>query len=146
MTSHQMYWDGRRRLDRDTHMLFKLAKYPVRPDWGTAYPCSRRNLASYRRRPSRTQKKPLSMKLATSKVVNFLNESIVPGSKEEAALHRIAEGMQLKDWGPDLAIKAFDDLDILFFRGVLATKTMLNYATEEVRSALSDFLPKWYEL
>lgn len=82
------------------------------------------------------------MKLATSKVVNFLNEPIVPSSKEEAALHRIAEGMQLKDWGPDLAIKAFDDLDILFFRGVLATKTMLNYATEEVRSALSDFLPK----
>lgn len=147
-----MYWDGRRKLDRNKHMLLELARYQVRPEWGTAYPCSRRNLASYRRVPVPARKKPLSNELATSKVVSFLNEPIGTGSKEEAALHRLAEGMQLEDWGPDLAIKAFDDLDVLFFRGVLATRTMINYCTQEVRQALSDYLSKicmdtrlWYE-
>ncbi|KAL8649004.1 MAG: hypothetical protein Q9210_004658 [Variospora velana] len=111
-----MYWDGRRKLDRNKHMLLEFA---------------RRSLVSYRRVPVPARKKPLSNELATRKVVSFLNEPIVPGSKEEAALHRLAEGMQLKDWGPDLAIKAFDDLDILFFRGVLATRTMINYCTQE---------------
>ncbi|KAL8658439.1 MAG: hypothetical protein Q9226_001007 [Calogaya cf. arnoldii] len=46
-------------------------------------------------------------------------------------MRRLANGMRLQEWGPDLVIKAFDDLDIVFFRGVLDTRTQIEWRTDE---------------
>ncbi|KAI4133339.1 MAG: hypothetical protein LQ338_000239 [Usnochroma carphineum] len=140
-TTQGVYWDGRRKFHGDRHLLFELTRYEVRPDWGTPYPCNVKNLASYRRRPKKTRKKPLCNELATSKLVKFLNEPIVEGSKERAALYRLASGMQLQEWGPDLIIKAFDDIDLVFFRGVLATRTQISYWTEQQIRAEGELSP-----
>ena len=38
--------------------------------------------------------------------------------QEEAdAIERLRDGLKIKNWGPDLVIKAFRDLDTVFFRG-----------------------------
>lgn len=66
---------------------------------------------------------------ATRLLVDWLSKPVVAGSVEHTAMHNLANGMQLEDWGPDLIIKAFDDLDVLFFRGVLATRTQLEWAS-----------------
>lgn len=128
------YWDGRREFHGNRRFLLGLIKYEVRPEWGTPYPCSMKNLASYQRRPMRTLKKAISNESATRKLVKFLNEPIVEGSKEREALYRLAEGMQLEEWGPDLIFKAFDDLDLVFFKGVLAKRTQISWLTQgEIR-------------
>ncbi|KAL8723300.1 MAG: hypothetical protein Q9225_000352 [Loekoesia sp. 1 TL-2023] len=126
-----LYFDGRYKFIGDRRLLLELTRYTVRPDWGTSYPCYSKNLASYRSCPKRTRKSPFSNEVATSKLVNFLNQDIIRGSREHAAIHRLANGMQLVEWGPDLILKAFDDLDLVFFRGVLATRTQIGYMTEE---------------
>ncbi|KAL8944643.1 MAG: hypothetical protein Q9216_000340 [Gyalolechia sp. 2 TL-2023] len=125
------YYDGRLKFVGNRRRLVELSKEPVRADRGTPYPCYTKNLESYQCRPKRTRKAPMSNEEATSKLVNFLNQDIERGSKEHAALRRLAYGMQLTEWGPDLCLKAFDDLDLVFFRGVLATRTQIHYMTEE---------------
>ncbi|KAL8841446.1 MAG: hypothetical protein Q9170_000909 [Blastenia crenularia] len=125
------YFDGRSEFVGDRRRLHELTKYTVEPDQGTPYPCYARNLRSYQRRPRKNVKTPLSNEVATSKLVNFLNQDIVRGSPEHAAIHRLANGMQLEQWGPDLILKAFDDLDIVFFRGVMSTRTQIVYLTQQ---------------
>lgn len=130
-----LYWDGRRKFRGNRQRLFDQARQAVHPDKGTRYPCSLQNILSYRRRPEKSYKNPWSNEVATNKLVNFLNEPIKEGSKERAALYRLADGMQLEKWGPDLIIKAFDDLDLVFFRGVLATRTQISWmTTREIRA------------
>ncbi|KAL8939987.1 MAG: hypothetical protein Q9211_002491 [Gyalolechia sp. 1 TL-2023] len=133
------YYDGRFKFVGDRRRLVELTRDVVRPDRGTPYPCYTKNLESYRCRPKRTRKTPMSNEVATNKLVNFLNQDIERGTKEHAALRRLAYGMQLAEWGPDLFLKAFDDLDIVFFRGVLATRTQIQYMTEE--EVLREFRP-----
>ncbi|KAI4190075.1 MAG: hypothetical protein L6R41_001041 [Letrouitia leprolyta] len=123
------YYDGRRKSPRNRQQLFALTKELVRVDRGTPYPCYAKNLESYRCRPKRTRKAPMSTEVATNKLVNFLNQNIERGTKEDHAVRRLASGMQLSEWGPDLFIKAFDDLDLVFFRGVLAMRTQAHYMT-----------------
>ncbi|KAI4169828.1 MAG: hypothetical protein LQ343_005377 [Gyalolechia ehrenbergii] len=141
------YYDGRLKFVGDGRRLVELSKAPVKSDRGTPYPCYTKNLESYQRRPKRTQKTPMSNEVATSKLVNFLNQDIERGTKEYGALRRLAYGMQLKAWGPDLSVKAFDDLDLVFFRGVLATRTQIHYMTEEeiLRELGPNMGPEWTE-
>lgn len=120
-----------RRSPVDRRRLFRLAKEVVRVDRGTPYPCYAKNIESYQCRPKRTRKTPISAEVATNKLVKFLNQHIERDTKEDRAVRRLASGMQLEKWGPDLFIKAFDDLDLVFFRGVLATRTQIHYMTEK---------------
>lgn len=110
-------------------LLVEMSKFDVEPDHGTVYPCRAENLRSYRRRPLRTAKPPMDNEAATRLLVDWLSKPVVAGSAEHAAMHNLANGMQLEEWGPDLIVKAFDDLDIIFFRGVLATRTQLDWAS-----------------
>ncbi|KAL8695029.1 MAG: hypothetical protein Q9218_000397 [Villophora microphyllina] len=124
-----LYFDGKNLGHRgNPRLLVEISQYEVEPNWGTRYPCKVEDLESYRNRPPRTRKVPISGEYATRMLVDWLGNSIVTGSKEHKAVHNLANGMQLEEWGPDLVIKAFDDLDILFFRGILATRTQLGWA------------------
>ena len=50
----------------------------------------------------------------------FLDPNITPTPDVSAALHRIADGMNIKDnWFPDIVIKALHDIDTAFFMGLL---------------------------
>ena len=95
------------------------------------YPSSEEKLLSYQCLPKQNNRIPLSEEVATCKLVDWLNRPILPGSKGDAAMRRLANGMRLQEWGPDLVIKAFDDLDIVFFRGVLDTRTQIEWRTDE---------------
>ncbi|KAI4107214.1 MAG: hypothetical protein L6R37_001791 [Teloschistes peruensis] len=111
-------------------LLVEMSHFKVEPTQGTAYPCRAKDLKSYRRRPLRTAKPPMDNEAATRLLVDWLSKPVVAGSVEHVAMHNLANGMQLEEWGPDLIIKAFDDLDVLFFRGVLATRTRLDWASQ----------------
>ena len=39
--------------------------------------------------------------------------------EEHDAIERLRECLTIEDWGPDLIIKAFRDLDTVFFKGRL---------------------------
>ncbi|KAL8738553.1 MAG: hypothetical protein Q9181_000660 [Wetmoreana brouardii] len=125
------YGDGYIKHKGNKSLLFEMAQYEVGSQWGTRYPCLEENLESYRRRPSRTRKHPMSKGVAIGKLVKFLHKKIVNGSREHAAIPRLADGLTLVEWGPDLIIKAFDDLDLLFFKGVLATRTRIDWKTDK---------------
>ncbi|KAI4257344.1 MAG: hypothetical protein L6R42_005742 [Xanthoria sp. 1 TBL-2021] len=124
-------WDGRAKCHGDRNLLFQLSRFKVRTDWGSQYPCSEEKLWSYQRLPKQNKRIPLSEEMATGNLVGFLNQPILPGSKEDAAIHRLANGMRLWEWGPDIVIKAFDDLDIVFFRGVLDTRIQIEWRSDE---------------
>ena len=53
-----------------------------------------------------------------------------PASRE-AALDRLRRLKSLESWGPDIIYKAFGDLDLLLFRGVLAGRCSLRWITED---------------
>ena len=40
-------------------------------------------------------------------------------NEEHDAIERLRECFTIEDWGPDLVIKAFRDLDTVFFKGRL---------------------------
>lgn len=103
----------------------------VLPDYGTDYPCTMRQLQSYRTVPAPTYDRPWSANKAARVLLEFLNAPVPLGSRADAALHRIGFALGLSDWGPDLIIKAFRDLDLAFFRGTLTGKTMVNWATDQ---------------
>ena len=42
-----------------------------------------------------------------------------PSSEEHDAIERLRECLAIEDWGPDIVIKAFRDLDTVFFKGRL---------------------------
>ncbi|KAL9585772.1 MAG: hypothetical protein Q9212_001322 [Teloschistes hypoglaucus] len=125
-----LYWDAKEVPRKGSRsLLVEISHYEVETTRGTAYPCRAKDLISYRRRPLRTAKPPMDNEAATRLLVDWLSKPVVAGSVEHAAMHNLANGMQLEEWGPDLIIKAFDDLDVLFFRGVLATRTQLEWAS-----------------
>ena len=115
----------------DHDWLVEMSMYPVLPDSGTNYPCSMRLLQSYQTFPEPSSGRFYSRRAAERGALEFLDKPAMPGSKEANALHRIGAGLDLPNWGPDLIIKAFRDLDIAFFGGKLTGKVMVNWATPE---------------
>lgn len=50
-----------------------------------------------------------------------------PSPKEADAIIRLRKSLKMKNWGPDLIIKAFEDLDTVFFRGCLVGNCLLKW-------------------
>ena len=89
-------------------------------DRGTPYPCTQEDLDSYRRfsRGHRQHFKPVSSKTAVRQLLGFLNSE--PSSEVRSALRRLKKGIDMRNKAPDIVIKAFRDLDIVFFNGALS--------------------------
>ena len=52
--------------------------------------------------------------------------------REEAdAIERLRECLRIKNWGPDLIIKAFRDLDTVFFRGRVVGNCLVRWRDRE---------------
>lgn len=86
---------------------------------GTPYPCSQYDLdecASDYNHPPHSAR---SSERATIDLERFLNTYVEVTSAVQAAIDRLRAGLQIHDWKPDIVIKAFHDLDIVFFHGKL---------------------------
>ena len=106
-------------LTNDQDALMKMALRTVRENTGTPYPCTQKELDTYVKRPAPRSQPPISQREATRILEDFndLNRKSTP--EEKAAHRRLAAGMKIKKWGPDLVIKSFRDLDITFFKAKL---------------------------
>lgn len=69
--------------------------------------------------------------MSTHRLVRHNRLEKEPSSKEEDAIKRLRKGLKVKKWGPDLIIKAFQDLDTLFFRGVLVGNCLVRWRDPE---------------
>lgn len=124
------------RVREDFHDLVELCFYQVRPDTGTDYPCTMRQLRDLRQLPAIRYPQPRSPYEACYTLVDFLRRDPIPGSKVDAALRRIGIALDLHDWGPDLIIKAFHDLDTAFFAANLAGMTTVNWFADSELCAM----------
>lgn len=112
----------------DRLRLLKECRYPIRADEGTAYPCSQKDLdglVKFYDSPRNTDY--VSPNRGTNKLVQWLDINQNPDPESAAALKRLREGLKLQRWGPDLAIKAFKDLDQTFFMGTLTGNVLVRW-------------------
>ena len=105
----------------------ELAKRPIRADTGTPYPCTQEDLDYCLRFPRIKPGKRLHRMEATYQLTRFnrLTKELSPN--ERNACKNLKAALQLRDWGPDLIIKAFKDLDQLFFMGRLYGKCLVGW-------------------
>ncbi|KAL9045517.1 MAG: hypothetical protein Q9214_001450 [Letrouitia sp. 1 TL-2023] len=108
---------------RSRQSLLELTAKPVSVDSRPSYPCTAEELRSYRERPPPNRGKPLCPREAVHHLQRFLDPEREPSEKVLAARERFAKALEVKDWDPRLAIKAFKDLDTMFFAGKLMGKT-----------------------
>lgn len=94
---------------------------------GTPYPCDQHDLDGCdfgSDRPSHTLQ---SQDHATTDLEHFLDPNARINSTVQAAMVRLQAGLSIHDWKPDLIIKAFNDLDIVFFDGQLRGRTTIHW-------------------
>ncbi|KAL9612757.1 MAG: hypothetical protein Q9167_002642 [Letrouitia subvulpina] len=103
--------------------VYELAKRPVSVNSRPPYPCTAEELRSYRKQPPPNVGQPLSPLDAVRHLEKFLDPNREPSEKVFAAQERFDRALDAEDWDPRLAIKAFKDLDIIFFAGKLMGKT-----------------------
>lgn len=112
--------------EADRLRLLEECQNPIRADKGTAYPCSQRDLDGcvnfYRSNRNVDYVSPIT---GTNKLVQWLDINQPPDPESVAALRRLREGLKLEQWGPDLVIKAFKDLDQAFFMGTLTGNVLV---------------------
>lgn len=102
------------------HMATRRRVYVNR---GTPYPCTQADLDSCARLVSPNNAQYITPNLATNELVRWLDHD--PDAVAAAALHRLRKGLKIIPWNPDIAIKAFRDLDAAFFKGTLIGNTEL---------------------
>ena len=114
--SHQERWH-----------LIELAKRPIRADTGTPYPCTQEDLDYCLRFPRIKPRERLHRMEATYQLTRFnrLTKELSPN--ERNACKNLKAALKLRDWGPDLIIKAFKDLDQLFFMGRLHGQCLVGW-------------------
>lgn len=107
--------------------LAKLAQRPVDVHTGTPYPCHQSDIDLCQRTRQANHDRLHRME-ATHQLTKFNRITKVLTPAEERAHRNIEHALQLPDWGPDLLIKAFKDLDQLFFMGRLHGRTLLGWS------------------
>lgn len=137
---------------RDLEELYEEASWDISIDTGTDYGCTQEELEAcggrFRRAsptkldyaelramwfPHPNEGGPLvPCRTATLDIVQHNNPLRIPASKEYGAIDRLLT--MLDDarhgfWGPDVVIKAFCDLDTVFFRGKLRGHVCITWAS-----------------
>lgn len=88
---------------------------------GTPYSCNQQQIDDYTLMPYcyEGDYNMMSEREAIGMLQAFLDPNIRPSPTVRAALHRIADGMHVRQWYPDVVIKAAHDIDTAFFMGRL---------------------------
>lgn len=148
-TSYQSKDEGMLRVfPRDAEDLYKEAFYEFAPATATDYPCTQNELnasgganrrtaqdARYLKHKTKWFAHPnkgpfLDARIAAREVYDHNNPKRTPSAAENEAIKRLIaefENAGQKPWGPDLAIKAFCDLDKVFFCGRLKGHVCLTW-------------------
>lgn len=121
--------------ERLRERLYRLAYEPVRVDTGTAYECDPRHLAYYHRHPGPNRQRLVSGEQATLEIVRRNSDTRREedvGRKEWEAMGRLSEAVKQaattnSNWGPDLIVKMFADLDLVFFNGRLLGNVLVRW-------------------
>lgn len=102
--------------------LFRAAFENVYTDRGTRYSCTTSDIYAATHFHGHHSGHYISANRADREIVERNSLSRVPGRSESAAIRRLVDairGCERHWWGPDLVIKAFLDLDKIFFCGRL---------------------------
>ena len=138
---------------RSPQDLYKEAFYEVAVDTGTNYPCTKKELdasggvnrhtamkAYYKKDktewfPHKNKGPFVEVRTAAREVFEHNHPTRIPSVPEDDAMSRLmtAFGKAAREpWGPDLAIKAFCDLDKVFFCGRLKGHVCLTWDADSV--------------
>lgn len=123
--------------------MFNEAFQPFRKDKGTSYPShqSEINFHKISSFTSRNKGPFMNEADATEFMMNHNSLTKRARTSEQAAIDRLATAVRdfHRDgykWGPDLAIKAFSDLDLVFFGGHLSHNVSVIWSSNETDSRL----------
>lgn len=117
-------------------LLFKQALQPFNKDTGTPYPCSQTDIDFHRKNvfPKPNKGPFVKVREATKELMWHNDPERKTPASEKAAIQNLLsfdpntqEGLTL---GPDLAIKAFKDLDLVFFGGALQNHVTVNWCSD----------------
>ena len=120
--SHHKNSSGKKEL---REQLFQQALQPFTKNTGTPYPCSQTDIHFHQQKVFPTSNKgPFVTSLEATKEVMLQNESTrtIPSFEKAAIANLLSAASSAEDGlilGPDIAIKAFKDLDLVFFAGRL---------------------------
>ena len=138
---------------RNIQELHKEAFYEVSVDTGTNYPCTKEELkasggvnrhtaitARYKKDktkwfPRKNNGPFVEVRTAAREVFDHNHPTRIPSVAEDEAMSRLMtafEKARREPWGPDLAIKAFCDLDKVFFCGRLKGHVCLTWDADSV--------------
>ena len=106
--------------------LYREAFLKVKADRGTPYDVSQEELDAMSTFSDRNFGPFVSQTQATKEVVDHNKPSRKPSSAELAAIQRLRSALKDSLWSPDIVIKAFHDLDMIFFLGHSITTSSSN--------------------
>lgn len=121
-------------LTRRRELLLEKAFNPVDAHSGTPYPCQQRDLDIVRHHPGYNPAPRVSQRQATLEIVQHNDLRRRLSSEERDAIHRLSDAIYNAaryPWGPDLVIKSFLDLDIVFFGGALQGSIGVTWKSRE---------------
>ena len=110
--------------------LYNCCSEPVSVLRGTPYPCEQYNLDECLI-PDRSAHSMQSPERASSDLECFLNPNVRIGFAVQEAIVRLRRALRTLDWKADLAIKAFKDLDMVFFNCKLQGQTTISWQCAE---------------
>lgn len=97
----------------------------------TSYPCDPYDLAQCASISNDFPHSARTPDSATTDLERFLDPYTWINSTVQAAIDRLVAGLYIPDWTPDLVIKAFYDLDTVFFDGKLRGMTTILWRRKE---------------
>lgn len=104
------------------HLVEEALYGGVDAHYGTPYPCRQEDLDFIHHHPGRNDGPFVSARQATLEIVQHNDLRRRLPSYEREALRRLSiavHNASQRPWGPDLVIKTFLDLDVVFFGGAL---------------------------
>ena len=109
---------------RPRRQLYAIASRPVESHRGSYYDCSQRTIDRATHLYGHHSRQYVSLRHAVDEIVAQNDLSRTPDRSESAAIRRLRDAKNWCErdgnrWGPDLVIKAFLDLDAIFFCGRL---------------------------
>lgn len=116
--------------------MYKEAFQPFSVEKGTVYPSSQADIDFHSRPHSKTYNRNPSVTplKATAFIMHHNKESREVPPAEKEAIGRLLEVIHLEEglkYGPDLAVKAFADLDLVFFGGYLKGNTCVIWKSDK---------------
>ncbi len=88
-------------------------------DQGTPYQISETDLKALRSFRKKQVEHFVSQMQATKEIYEHNDLEREPTPKEAAAIARLRAALSIEDWHPDVAMKTFHDIDVIFFAGRL---------------------------